>query len=658
MSESSDANFGFGMSLEGRTLQGHYRMETLVARGGMAWLYKATHLILQETMAVKLLYPQLAERPKIRARFVDEAKIQFRLRHPHIVQVTDVIQDGNLIGSVMEWVDGEDAKEYIKRRGEPLSLPEIWDICHPILDALHYAHQLGLVHRDIKPANILLHWEGTQMTPKLSDFGIAKVVSEAQEGQTATGATLGTMAYIAPEQIQDSKRVDVRADIYSLGVTLYHMATGTLPFRGGLEVLIYKQMYETPPPPSDIAPHISPGLNDIILRCLHKSPEMRFQNCMELSFALSSLISQRNQENLAFKATMDMPIFDGGGGVKPTAENRPFVHLPTPISMALEEEKSALSSVDISKEAHSSLTPPPSPTSSEDGRLESKKPATPEKQSHNKATLFLEEDEHDVAGSAFPPKGLWVGLFVLLLLVVIGGWWQYRAKVKEGSQTSEANQVGALPVQASNRHSGSQPNKTNRNGGPVVVEHRCRDGQRRPCYNGPPKTLGRGQCRAGLQVCRSGNFGPCQGERKPSTLELCNGRDDDCDGAVDEDFARKGHSCTQRVGTCLFRGTLQCHRSQKSLYCRSTGRLRNKYASPVRLHLRPRGRRFSLKFGTRRIRVRNFTCLEVTTKIVVSVEAHGFQLCTFSLRPHRRTLRLRLKRKAMLEPPPGYCLSR
>jgi serine/threonine protein kinase len=285
------ASEGYSVSLEGKILQERFRIDKRIGRGGMAWLFKAEDLKTQEYVAIKLLFPHLAEDEILRARFVKESEMQFRLRHPHIVQVMTLVEEGELLGSVMEWIDGEDLKQTIARHKGPMELLDLRALCLPMLDALGYAHSSGLVHRDIKPANILLSWHNGAPVPKLTDFGIAKILEETEGGaMTSTGSALGTMRYMSPEQIRDSKNVDHRADLYSFGVVMYQLATGEPPFRGSTENLMFKQLYEPPRNPRELCPSLPAEVEQVILRCLQKKPEDRFESCPVLGEALNQAI--------------------------------------------------------------------------------------------------------------------------------------------------------------------------------------------------------------------------------------------------------------------------------------------------------------------------------------------------------------------------------
>lgn len=276
-----------GMELEGEVLGGHYKLEKKIGQGGMAWVYRATHLLLGGKVAVKILFPQLAESENTRVRFLREAQIQHRLQHPHIVRVLEFIDERGLAGFVSEWCDGGDLVDWFDAQRRPLEPGEIRSLMVPILEAMQVAHDNGVVHRDLKPHNVMLHRLGDVLQPRVTDFGIAKQVD--QDSLTSTGVVMGTLQYMSPEQLSASKSLDLRSDIYSLGVMLYEFAAGELPFEGDSQLTLFMQILNDEPHP---IPDISEPLQDIIQRCLAKKPEQRFQSCLELKAALEECLPE------------------------------------------------------------------------------------------------------------------------------------------------------------------------------------------------------------------------------------------------------------------------------------------------------------------------------------------------------------------------------
>ena len=208
--------------------------------GGFADVYKARHVHLDTLHALKILRPEHVGSEQIRLRFLDEARVQAKLVHPNIARVTDIIVSEGVAGLVMEYLEGRSLADFIEDRQGPASEDEILAIMLPVLDGLHFAHERGIVHRDVKPDNIFLAIDGAgQRVPKVLDFGIAKVRGELrQKGKrkSTVASGMGTEGYASPEQLRSAADVDRRADIFSVGVTLYELATGRLPFERDSDV--------------------------------------------------------------------------------------------------------------------------------------------------------------------------------------------------------------------------------------------------------------------------------------------------------------------------------------------------------------------------------------------------------------------------------------
>lgn len=260
------------------TLCDEYLVEERVTNGGMAWVYRAKHTQQGTHWAVKVLFDHYVDEATTRRRFFQEATIQQELQHPNIVHVIQHIQEDRLAGFIMEWCNAGDLEVWLKQHNRPLSQQELDLFLPPLMDALIYAHSKGIILRDLKPSNILLHDEHGKLTPKLSDFGIAKVLD--QTSHTREGSSMGTYTYMAPEQAEDSKTVDARADVYSLGILLYRMTTGRLPYpeQGNLNDIIRKIQLGTPPAPSE-APA---GLRSLIVQSLEIDPDKRIQSVEEM----------------------------------------------------------------------------------------------------------------------------------------------------------------------------------------------------------------------------------------------------------------------------------------------------------------------------------------------------------------------------------------
>jgi serine/threonine-protein kinase len=253
-----------------------------IARGGMAAVWEAEDTLLDRRVAVKLLHTQFADEPEFLERFRREARAAARLSHPNIVPIYDVGEDTDTRTPyiVMELVDGGNLKDRI-RAAAPLPDSEIRGIGATLASTLDYAHRKGLVHRDVKPQNVLVGEDGR---PRLTDFGIAQAM--ASSGLTRTGAVMGSVHYIAPELVRGRQAVP-QSDVYGLGVVLYEMATGRVPFEGDTDLAIaLAHAEETPVAPRALNPRLAPDLERTIMRALVKSPELRYASAEEFAEAL------------------------------------------------------------------------------------------------------------------------------------------------------------------------------------------------------------------------------------------------------------------------------------------------------------------------------------------------------------------------------------
>ena len=247
-----------------------YEIIEEIGRGGVAVVYKARHKVLHNDVAIKVLHQEFAHDPEFVKRFINGARNAARLKHPNIIPVFDVGDEKGYHYIAMEYLRGETLGERIEKHG-PFSEPEIEEIVGHIADALDYAHTNGIIHRDIKSPNIFMKEGGGAV---LMDFDIAKA-TDLKQNLTLDGSVLGTPAYMSPEQARGDTAT-AKSDIYSLGVVLYEMATGELPFKGENTLSILRQIaMDTPAPPRDINPVVSAGLQKIILWCMDKNPENR-----------------------------------------------------------------------------------------------------------------------------------------------------------------------------------------------------------------------------------------------------------------------------------------------------------------------------------------------------------------------------------------------
>lgn len=260
----------------GQVFDGRYKIEGTVGVGGMAIVFEATDLLTNRRVAVKMLKDSVSGNTQAIKRFIIESKAVSMLNHENIVKIYDISVRGEHKYIVMEFLEGITLREYMKNKG-PLSWRETVEFTEQILAALDHAHMKGVVHRDIKPQNIML-LEGGFV--KVTDFGIAKIPKA--ETLTMADKAIGTVFYISPEQAQ-GRKIDARSDIYSLGVMMYEMVTGKMPFIADTPVaVIYKHISTPPTPPSQLNPKIPIGFEQIILCAMEKNPENRYQSAAQM----------------------------------------------------------------------------------------------------------------------------------------------------------------------------------------------------------------------------------------------------------------------------------------------------------------------------------------------------------------------------------------
>lgn len=264
-------------NLQPGQMLGSYQIISKVGQGGMATVYKAYQPSMDRNVAIKVLPGQLAESKEFVTRFQQEARIIARLEHPHILPVFDYGEDNGVTYFVMRYLEAGTLKDKMIS-GRPLPLETVDHLFTQLADALGYAHARGIVHRDLKPANALVDEAGNVF---LTDFGIAKLLASASPRLTQTDAIMGTPAYISPEQAQ-AGQVDQRSDIYSLGIILYEMVTGQVPYTADTPLaVILKQVSDPLPLPSMIKPDIPPAIEQVLLKALAKNPNDRFASTAE-----------------------------------------------------------------------------------------------------------------------------------------------------------------------------------------------------------------------------------------------------------------------------------------------------------------------------------------------------------------------------------------
>lgn len=276
----------------GTVLAGRYVIERLIGEGGMGEVYLARHQTIDKLVAIKLLAPERARKPRTVSRFLQEAKAASKIRHEHIVDITDFGEVDGLAFFVMEFLDGEDLSDIVKREGR-LSWAPARSITIQILEGLGAAHDVGIVHRDVKPHNCFITpRERDPNFVKIIDFGIAKLRDgQSEEQLTQTGAIMGTADYMSPEQGQGME-LDGRSDLYSVGVILYRMLVGRVPFKAGNPMAtVYQHVHNDATPPSQACPEANLGkhVDALVLRALAKDPAERFDTAAEFIDALKEI---------------------------------------------------------------------------------------------------------------------------------------------------------------------------------------------------------------------------------------------------------------------------------------------------------------------------------------------------------------------------------
>ena len=263
-------------ALVGSTVDGRYRVLSLLARGGMATVYEALDLRLDRVVALKIMHPHLAHDQAFVSRFQREAKAAARLTHGHVVAVYDQGEDNGLIYLAMEYVPGRTLRDVLRQYG-PLTPAQALVFLDPVLEALAAAHAAGFVHRDIKPENVLISDDGRV---KVADFGLARAV-EANGESVTQGMIIGTVAYLSPEQVERGE-ADGRSDVYAAGILLFEMITGQVPHAGESPLSVaYQHVNSDVPPPSTIRGDIPPEVDALVVTATRRDASLRYQNAFD-----------------------------------------------------------------------------------------------------------------------------------------------------------------------------------------------------------------------------------------------------------------------------------------------------------------------------------------------------------------------------------------
>jgi serine/threonine protein kinase len=329
-----------GVPAPGQVLAGKYRVESVLGVGGMGVVVAATHLHLDERVAIKFLHAQMGDNPEVVARFLREGKSCIKIRSEHAVKVHDV---GTLENGapylVMEYLDGTDLAALLEKHG-PMPLSQAIDFILQAGEAIAEAHTIGIVHRDLKPANLFLtHRADGSPSIKVLDFGISKAISPdgADSGMTRTQSVMGSPRYMSPEQMRSTRDVDQRTDIWAIGVILYELLTGGRPFDAETMTELCAQILQDKPLSLVLRGRrdIPPPLDEAVLRCLSKNPAERFAHLGQLAMALAPFASPEGRASaervVRVMQARGLPLQAGGGGPPrsmPSPHGRPDPSVP------------------------------------------------------------------------------------------------------------------------------------------------------------------------------------------------------------------------------------------------------------------------------------------------------------------------------------------
>ncbi len=267
---------------------GTCEIEAFIGEGGMASVYRARQTLMERAVALKVLRPKFIQDSNALAGFLKEGMAGARLTHPSIAQVYYTAEENGLYYMVMEFVAGKDLKSILKESG-PLPVHRALDVGRHVAEVLSFSHARGIVHREIKPGNIMIRNDGSVV---LTDFGIADLLSE-DSLDPKKGETSGTPAFMSPEQFR-GEVADGRADLYSLGATLFNLLTGSPPFRGSVKTIMHKVLHERPPSVRDAAPKVPRKTATIITRLLAKNPDARYQTAQDVIIVLDEALSEKS----------------------------------------------------------------------------------------------------------------------------------------------------------------------------------------------------------------------------------------------------------------------------------------------------------------------------------------------------------------------------
>lgn len=300
----------------GTLIKGSYRIVRFLGEGGAGAVYVGEHTGLGHLVAIKTLFARYVRDASMHRRFVEEGVIQANLSHPNVVRVTDIVDERGFSAIIMEFVDGGSLEGWLRKQAGRVDVAQMIDVFLGVLGGVGYAHAQGIVHRDIKPANILMDVRSATPVPKVTDFGIAKIVSERRH--TETGTTMGTIHYAAPEQLTDAKSVDHRADIYALGCTLYEMLCRKVPFDRDSIYSIMRAHLESPrPDAAQSNADVPRGVALAIRKAMAISADHRYDSCEAFAADLREAL-----------LIVPPPSAPSGGAGRSTVDRRPVAERP------------------------------------------------------------------------------------------------------------------------------------------------------------------------------------------------------------------------------------------------------------------------------------------------------------------------------------------
>ena len=274
----------------GDSVDGRYVIERVIGRGASGTVYEASHQVIGKRLAIKTLHPQMATSPVAVQRLFREARISASLRHPNVIEVYDAGRDGDLYYLAMELLDGRSLSAHLAEDA-PHPCVEIARVFLAIMDGVAAVHGAGVVHRDLKPDNVMMiRDEEGSLVPKVLDFGVSKLYEPGRQQLTSLGMTMGTPFYMAPEQVTDSRNVDARADVYSLGVMLYEALGGQVPYSGESLLEIFTRALEGRPVPlRELRPDVPPSLEALVARAMCADRASRYEDVRSMRAALAAV---------------------------------------------------------------------------------------------------------------------------------------------------------------------------------------------------------------------------------------------------------------------------------------------------------------------------------------------------------------------------------